>query len=541
MSVRKAIVLLLALSTIVFLAACGGSSKINPVPPPTGGFSDSNLNGTYVFSVSGTDESGSGAAYSMVGTLTANGSGGITGGTLDINDNNTAEFTSGPVVGATINGGGSYNVSVDGRGQATFGINVSGFPKITLDFVLSSDSQGLVTEFDTFGTGSGTLDAQTASVTPTGPYAFSLSGATYSGSAFAAVGNFTLGSGGAINPGSGFADFNNGALTISTAQALTGAVIPVSSTPSTLSTQQYPSLAFDVYPIDNTHLKFVETDTNGTLSGDAYSQTTTAIPAETLAFTIAGDFPSGTPFAGGGFMVTDGAGNITDSSSEDFNGGGTLSPTTPVTFTGNYVVDANDAGRYTLTTASGFSGGTTFAAYPSSGGLLLLEIDPAGVGITVGAGYPTTAGATFAAAEGYGLNLTGVNLSAPAEVDDIAEFTANSTGATVTGLIDENSSEEIITFDTQLSGTYGAPSGGRGTISATAGTNSSNSTLNTGFGLIFYTVDGITFPFMEYDSGQVATGVFVQQAATSSSAVAHQHMFVMHPPFHPNTARGKKQ
>src|ERR1035438_3562669 len=93
MSVRNATVLFLALSTLLFLAACGSSNgTANPVPPPSGSFSDSNLNGTYVFSISGVDESG--FPYAMLGTLTANGSGGITGGSLDINDTRSEEHTS---------------------------------------------------------------------------------------------------------------------------------------------------------------------------------------------------------------------------------------------------------------------------------------------------------------------------------------------------------------------------------------------------------------------------------------------------------------
>ncbi len=59
----------------------------------------------------------------------------------------------------------------------------------------------------------------------------------------------------------------------------------------------------------------------------------------------------------------------------------------------------------------------TFAAYPSSGGTQLLEID--GLGITGGVAYPQS-NTSFASGQGYGLNLTGSNGS---EVDDIAEFT----------------------------------------------------------------------------------------------------------------------
>jgi hypothetical protein len=541
MSVRNGIALLIALSTLLFLAGCGsGSNSPAPVPPPSGNFSNANLNGTYVFSVSGTDSTG--APYAIVGTFTANGSGGngkggITGGTFDINDADTSVFTSGPIADASINSNSYYSVSVDGRGEATIGSSISGFPNLTFDFVLSTNSHGLITEFDTFGTGSGTLDLQAAGVTPTGPYAFSFSGGTYSGTPFATVGNFAL-SGGAIT--SGLADFNNGAVLISPGQTLGGTVVVASTPSTTLSTQQYPSLLFDVFAISATQLKFIEMDTTAILSGDAFSQTSTTIPTGTLAFTLQGDLASDSPIAAGGFMVTDGTGDITNASTEDFNIDGTLSPTTPVPFTASYL--AAGTGRYTINTFSGFTpadSNLTYAAYPSSGGLLLLEIDTNG--ITTGAAY-TQSSTTFAASQGYGLNLSGDNLSAASEVDDIAEFAANSTGNTITGLIDENSTSAVpVTFGAALtSGTYVAPVNGRGAIAATAGTSSSNTTLNGGFALTFYTVDGTTFPFIESDSGQVSAGVFVlQNPSASSPGLAHPNMFVVRPLIRPHAARQK--
>src|ERR1700731_504239 len=215
MSVRNALVLLLSTSALLFLAGCGGNGATitNPVAPPSGAFSANSLNGTYVFSVSGADFGG--APLAIVGTLTANGSGGITGGAVDISD---AQIT--PVPNVSV-GGGSYNVSVDGRGRATLILSNSRFAStLLLDFVLSSSSHGLVIELDSNGSGSGTLDLQTAGVTPTGTYAFSLSGARITGSTatpWATVGNFTL-SGATI---AGTDDFNEGGLPFP-AQTLTG-------------------------------------------------------------------------------------------------------------------------------------------------------------------------------------------------------------------------------------------------------------------------------------------------------------------------------
>jgi hypothetical protein len=235
-------------------------------------------------------------------------------------------------------------------------------------------------------------------------------------------------------------------------------------------------------------------------------------------------------------MTADGSGGITGS--EDVNEGGSVSPS-PLSFSATYASAAGETGRYTLTGFTSFTGGSTYAAYPSSGGLLLLEIDDSG--ITAGAAYPQSASATFSASSGgYGLNLSGYNLSAGAEVDDIAEFATSTSATTITGLIDENSSQSP-TFDQVLSGNYGSISTGRYGISASTGTSSTPGTLNGGFDLTLYTVDGTTFPFIESDSGQVAAGVIVlQNPSASSSAIARSHMFVVRPLIMPHAASKKK-
>jgi hypothetical protein len=542
MSVRNATVLLLALSTLLFLAACGssGSSPATPVAPPSGAFSNSNLNGTYVFSISGVDSNAD--PYAMVGTLTANGSGGngkggITGGTFDINDG-----AGGFQPGASINSNSTYSIGQDGRGEAMIGTNISTLPNITFDFVLSSSSHGLITEFDSFGSGSGTLDLQASGVTPSGSYAFSLSGAaSNSGSPWATVGNFTV-SGGTF---SGSDDFNESDLAFSGSTITGSLALGPSATPATTlavvssSSSSVFNGTFDAVAIDATHLKFIEMDATATLSGDAYSQTSPTIAAGTLAFTLAG-----AEFGAGGLMTTNGTGGITGT--EDYNVGGTTvsSQTSPVPFGAAYAVDPTNAGRYTLSSFTTFEGGSLYAAYPSSGGLLLLEID--GSGISVGAAYPQTAGATFAAPQGYAMNLSGTNIAGVGngvvEVDDIAELAAASGGTLSSGIIDENYAPTgSQTLGIALSGgSYGTiGSGGRYGISATAG-NSKTSTLNGGFNLTFYAVDGTTFPFVELDSGQVSTGLIVLQNTSASSPAVAKPMFVVRPLIHPNVARQNK-
>jgi hypothetical protein len=539
MSVRKGIAPLLAITALLFLAGCSsnGNSITNPVASPSGAFNNSILNGTYVFSLSGTDSQG--FVLTAVGTLTANGGGLITGGTLDINDSG---FTA-PVANVAIGSSSTYNVQVDGRGIATLQVSTPFGSKLILDFVLASGSHGLVTQFDSNASGSGTLDRQTSGAAATGSYAFSFSGGDSNGNPLVTVGDFTVGSGGALT---GVEDFNDNPFA-STNLALTGQLnLGPSSTPSTqlVTTSGFGTQTFDVFAIDATHLKFIAMDAfrpAPILSGDAYSQTSPTIAAGKMAFTLQG-FISGNPAAVGGIIVTDGAGNITSTSTEDVNNNGSPS-SVPVSFTATYT--SAGTGRFTLNNFSGFFGGTAYAAYPSSGGLLLLEIDNSN--IMAGAAYAQSS-TTFSPSQGYGLNLSGINLGAATgsqqEIDDIAEFAANSSGTTVIGLIDENYAPAGAgpIYDQVLNGTYAAPdSNGRGQISANAG-NSSNSTLNGGFGLTFYTVDGTTFPFIESDSGQVATGVFILQnpSGATAGAVSQSHMFAVQPLIRPHTVRQKK-
>ena len=552
MSLRRFLVTSAILFAFAALTGCGGNGSgiTNPVAPPSGSFSNSNLNGTYVFSVSGLDFSG--AQYVLVGTFTANGSGGISGGAYDMNDGQFSISSIAPVADQSITGG-NYSVQVDGRTRVTLNTSTpfsggGGASGITLDLVLQNSSHGLVTQFDTNASGSGTLDLQTSGVTLTGTYAFSLSGSTVSGEALATVGNFTVGSAGIT----GLIDINEGGILPFANEALTGSLaVGPSTTPATTLSSGGLSGTFDVFAIDATHLKFIEMDATNILVGDAYAQTNAAMPVGTLAFTVAGCTPCNsstfTPSAIGGFIVPDGSGNITDASSEDYNVGGTSNSSSAL-FSGAYTPTSSTTGRYQLSFSS-FAGGSTYAAYPSSGGLLLLEIDNAG--LSLGAAYPQTSGASFATSQGYGLNLTGTNFAGVSsgsgliEVDDVAEFTSATGGTLSNGVIDENfapggSPNYALALS---SGAYSGPdASGRYTLSAAAG-NNNNSTLNGGFNLIFYTADGVTFPFIDIDQGQIASGVFVQQSASaaSSSAAVKSTMFIAPPIFRPHALQKKQK
>jgi hypothetical protein len=498
MSVRNAIALLLALSTLTLLVACGGSSSPKVVPPPSGGFSVSDLKGTYVFTTSGVDNSG--GFLDIAGTLVADGNGGIGGGTVDI----VGVDVTPPTPVAQPISGGSYTVGVDGRGQASISSTGGSF---TLDFVLMSSSHGLVTLFDSNGTGSGTLDLQTAVTSLSqlaGPYAFSLAGIDTNGASLVTAGAFTLNSTGTTTV-AGVEDFNDSGIPLTNESLSAAAAIGSGTGPGTITlTSNFGALTFDFYPIDATHIKFIETDFTQILAGDAFSQTGASIPTGAMVFTMAGGTANSGPIATGGVMTSDGTGNFTGGL-EDINANGTVVAQVP--FTGTAVGAASVGGRVQVT-LNGFAPATQWTIYPSSGGLLMLETDATTV--TSGAAFAQTSTA-FAASDGYGFNLSASNTGG-FEEDDIAEFTTTSTG--LSGIVDINDTTTQ-SFDQALSGSYTAPdTTGRGTATTTEHGNSFVS-------YVFYSVDGTTFLLLETDTNQIGTGTFETQSTPSAAAVKH--------------------
>jgi hypothetical protein len=514
---------LAAISSIVLAVGCGNSSNV--APPNNNGFSNSSLSGTYVLSISGTDVNSSTdteSFFAIVGTITADGMGNITG-TVDINDPNLGGVFPGQTLTAT-----KYNITQDGRGTGTLATAEGTFG---LDFVLTSSGHGLITRFDGNGTGSGTLDLQTstsqASLTS---LAFSLSGSDLSGNPLGTVGAFTLNSSGTITP-AGLQDFNDNGDSASSGpagSALTGSLVlssgGTSGTAVLTSSSSFGSLGFDVWVIDSTHLKLIETDTSGpTLSGDAFTQQT-SFTAGQLVFTVAGLDLNGDPVAAGGFVTTDAGGDLS-AGVEDYNNAGTAN--TVPSFTASCATFV--AGRCQLNSLAFTNGSVSnlaFAAYPSSGGVLLLEDD--NTGILQGTAYSQTATA-FTAPAGYGLNLSGVNSDGAGdvgEVDDIAQFNATATAApaiNLTGVLDENGIIDGPLSPASLNGTYtpDSPATGRGSIIVP-----NIATVIGTLDLEYYVVNSSTAVFIDGDQEQVAVGTFEAQS-TSGSAVGAQSRISM--------------
>jgi hypothetical protein len=531
MSASKKLALLAISLLATVLAACGSSNDASnqAVAPPSGAFSNSNLNGTYVFSFTGSDRTnGYNSFFAIVGTLTANGSGAFTSGSIDIADPALGAVLQTANVFSRLPTSGNYSVTADGRGSGTISVTINGSDvQFGLDFVLTSTSHGMISRFDGNGTGSGTIDLQTSNVEQSalqGSYAFGFTGVDSTlQNSLSTVGAFTLDGNGNIT--SGVEDFNNNGDSSNLQDlAVQGTVIdgPTQSAQLTTSAAGFGTLHFDVWAIDPTHLKFIETDSTAYLEGDAYVSTgQTSFPAGPLVLTLSGEDTAQGSFSAGGLLTSDGSSSITGGL-EDVNDSGYVAqaPSINGTFTANgarTVLTLNGIyNGYWLNNAAG-TGNYTFAAYPYVGGVMLMEIDNGSgstLGISAGNLYGQSATA-LAASQGYGLNLTGFNSSG--EVDLIAELTT--TSDTMSGLYDVNNFGWLLTDAGLGSGSYAVSSNGRGTAqfaTLQTGAGSLISALN----LTYYVIDGSTAVFSETDDNQNATGTLALQGASGAAPAA---------------------
>jgi len=525
-----------ALCSLAFLVACGSSGN-SATPPPGGSFSNKNLNGTYVFSVTGSDPNG--AFQTIAGTFVADGNGDIKSGTMEVNNAESPNL-----LPATAITGGGYDVGVDGRGGLSKGGGLTlqtSAGSLTFDFALMSSEHGLITEYDGNGTGSGTLDIQPSAVSQSNingqSYAFNFSGigtlnpTTGAETSFATVGAFTLDTNGNITNAS-VADLNNAGSSSGLTDLQLSGTVSLAAVPGTATlTTSAATLHFDVYPVDATHLEFIETDGAPIMAGDAFTQSS-SISSGNYVFTLAGfDSTLQGPFTAAGIFDMDGSGNILSSSVEDINDFGTVKEVTGTSNFGTYSPVTN--GRATITLTSAFINGNggvvactdcVFAAYPFTGGLQLLEIDSGGM--TGGVAYTQNATTLATSSQGYAYNLSGAILGTSGEQgeeDDIAEF-VNSSG-TFTGRIDVNDdifgTGESLGLAKSFSATYTADTTvpGRATLTATSG----NSTTPD---LVTYVVDNSTVVGVEVDTTQPGLASFSPQNSSSNSNAAIRNLNV---------------
>jgi hypothetical protein len=464
------------------LAGCGGNST-KFAPPPTGPFSNASFSGAYAIAFSGTN---GGGFFSLAGSVQADGNGVVTGGVVDVNTA-AGVFTNQSVTG-------TYTVRSNGQALALLRTPAGNF---NIDFVVITPQRALVIRFDTNATASGSIDRQDTNAftanTLQNNFAFNISGVDASGRAMASAGDFSANNGGTIP--TGVQDFNDNG-TVNTNLGLTGAYFLGAASgrgTMTLSTS-LGTLNFVFYIVDASHLKLMETDSVPVLAGDAFSQQAVfnnASLSGPVAFTLGGA-QGNSPFAAGGILSADGAGNVT-SGVEDINNGGTISR--DLALSGSYAIASNGRGTLTLNNSLGSS---NFVAYPSSGGLQMLEVDI--TTISSGAAFNQQAGPfSGASLQGaFGWNLTGA--SSGGDVDQLSEFTMD--GSRVNGSLDLNN-VGLLSSGLSVTGTYTLAANGHGTMTLQSSAGTQN--------FVIYAVSNGRVLFVEVDPNLISEGVIEHQ------------------------------
>jgi len=457
--------------------------------------------GNYVFNFTGFEVI-SGSPYSVAGVFTSDGNGNITGGEQDFTD--LFIFPNDAITS------GSTAIEPDGRGTITLvtpdtSIGVNGTETLSIVLV-SGGTQGLVTEFDSFGSASGNLSPQTlTSFSPstlTRGFAFAMLGTDFGGGPLTWGGVLNIDSPGMISGAGSVSDEDDVGFT-SFSQSISGTVTSPDSLGRVIFSVN-PAFALGVvitgYIADASHVALVEIDPTGALGvtgGTAIGQgakTGTFSNSDlsgTAVFNGSGADVAGA-LAAAGLVTADGAGIIT---------GGTLdveSAGTPITtsISGTYAVDANGTGRGVITLNSNSAGLTTIVTYLVGGGNPAFVLNMDSTSLTSGLAFGqsgTFTASTFTGNYGFGAQafFPGDNLTGQLAADGVSSLSGN---------------EDINTFgvlspNTVLTGTFTANSNGQFPGSFNSGS----------FTVDFFLVSGSLGVFVETDSFGQLVGIFALQ------------------------------
>lgn len=438
---KRALVVVVCAAALWAGACSSGGSSITPPPPPIG-FSNSDLQGQYAFSMTGTTANTPGnivQPYTRVGSFIADGKGNITGGAEDItifkNGSNEFDFSA-----------GSYTVNGDGRGTMSL-TDSSG--TLTFSITLTSATSGYFIDMpaDGLSAGNGSFVKQNPASFQisgiAGNYAFDFSGLDASGLAESVVGQLVSNSAGGL---SGFADDNDGGIVnggVSGAATISGSYGVDGAHPGDLATFGRGVFAIGgitgiFYIVGPNQVKFLETSSGGTLAGDSLSQS--GIP--TTAAGISGGFvyvmggstvAVANPLTRGGRFTTNG-GNLTTILVDNNNGGQLSSDSAS---TGTYTIDPSGNGRGTVTfKVAGLTDSFNYVFYLISPTQAFLQDQSLNIvedGSMLAQGTGTISNASLGG--NYAMNWSGVT-NAAGEEDLVGATTLATT--VLTGTIDLN-------------------------------------------------------------------------------------------------------
>jgi len=431
--------------------------------------------GTYVFSLAGQDIDNGGSPYFVAGAFTL-ASGTITGGEQDF-----ADYYALTLKNAIT--GGSMTTTADGNLQITLNTDdTSGFVGVagteTLNAVLVSGSRALISEFDSSGGASGTLNLQTSATAPAGGYAFFVTGVDYMGCPASFGGVLNVDGTGTISGTGSVFDLNDcgsgasfqgepiDASTVSGPDAFGRIQLSV-----VMSTSGVGGIGLVGYVRDATHISLVENsnDVNdvffGTVGGTAFGQ-----GANTGTFNTASVAGSSFVFEGTGAdvnfysqvagVLTTNSDGTTVSGMLNFNDLTGTAAQTPVAVAGTYTVDAT--GRVTLLNLTDGANFTVNAQLYLDGHGKGTVATMDGTDVLAGLAYQQTGEGAFSAASlfgTYGLTARGIDVNYLYELDAVGAVMADGVGA-LTGVADLNPVFGAPTAGVALTGTFTANASG---------------------------------------------------------------------------------
>lgn len=442
------------------------------------------MNGSYTFSANGTNSSG---FFTLVGVLQADGKGAITSGHTFYNSASTG-------FAGNFSASGTYTVGTDGSTTISLAAELLG--PVNLDVVLISPQHGVVVRFDNAATASGRIDQQDASAfsmaTLAGTYAFNISGVDSANNPEASVGVFTMDAAGNIT--GGVQDTNDNGIIQSNIGVVPGPISNMTILPSigrgvlSYSTSDGGVRDFACFVIDANHLRLVSNSLDR-IAGDAFRVSQTGISGS-FVFAMKGTSSNGA-FAAGGVINTDGAGGILNSSVEDVNNGGAVTLNSGLS--GSYSLVGNRA------TVVLNGGAINLAAYPSTGGVQLLELDSGTIASGVALQQQSGALSNSTLMGSYGASLSGAG--AAGTFDAVSRLSADG-GGHLAGTFSLNDSGTL-NPNLTLNGTYAFGPNGRATGTLVTSAGSMN--------VVFYAASSSQALFIETDSNRVSQGILSQQ------------------------------
>jgi hypothetical protein len=543
-----------------FLTGCGGSSSSTTTPPPP---PPPPSTSSFAFYLSGQEAINQGPNYyALAGAVTITAAGTVTAGEQDYND--AFGITSPEPSGDTITGGTLTVDPTTGQGTLTLNTNntavgVSGVETLGVQF--ANADHALITQFDGSAISSGSLDLQTLGGTPSGGFAFTISGVDPNYDPIAFGGVFTVG-----GASTDEVDVNQ-AGTVSLAQPLTGTSLGTADSfgrgvlTTSLGYIEGPTtvpISFSYYVVGPEAIRVIDVDADDSAVGSAFGQGTNATGGANASLVASVLAVSADPW-GSSYGV---AGQITPNSTptpatysgvaEDVELDNDFVSGLAGSIFGTYTINANGYGSMTV---GGFGGGDEHALQvyatdptldlsdpnnvngnPDVGGALLLDADAnlaggTGVAIPQTDATSTDFSGTYVAGWQNLNDFAGCTLG-DCETDMIAQGTMASGGAlSLTGMVSDPFSSLGAGATTETGATFTSTplpdpinAGRLSMLSTNSPANPLAATIGGAsgdFDAIIYQASASQLFWLEYDDNSVFVGpIEVQGTLTGVPAVA---------------------